>query len=279
MRKALLENENVGKIAGDKKKAAFLRAIEDREDEEDLDFLEEDVKGKEEGESQDPQATQEVPESQVVDESKALSVGGQKRKRPLQEAGPNAINRPAPNERRPKIAKRPATLAEIRESLSFLTETPESMSFIPVPESSDYEEVNSDADSDIENQPQSHSNGDRQEDMADEASEPTMKAPPPRRRPNPNNAVIDRLSLLRQQSSSSTTTTTTTGPTAFAIPSLSAAVSSLSNVPALLRRATSSSFAAAEAASTTGVTPAIIASMERQTGDADSGAVKKGGSK
>ena len=41
MRKALLENENVGKIAEDPKKLAFLRAIEDREedDDEELDFL------------------------------------------------------------------------------------------------------------------------------------------------------------------------------------------------------------------------------------------------
>lgn len=126
MRKALLENENVGKIAGDKKKAAFLRAIEDRdeEDEEGMEFLDERG-GENEGESQDLQgATQEIPESQIVEKNDVPTIAGQKRKRPLQESGPSTINRPAPRERRSKIAKRPATLAEIRESLSFLTETP-----------------------------------------------------------------------------------------------------------------------------------------------------------
>lgn len=40
MRKALLADEKVGQIAEDPKKLAFLRAIEDREDDDDLDFLE-----------------------------------------------------------------------------------------------------------------------------------------------------------------------------------------------------------------------------------------------
>lgn len=285
MRKALLENENVGKIAGDKKKAAFLRAIEDRdeEDEEGMEFLDERG-GENEGESQDLQgATQEIPESQIVEKNDVPTIAGQKRKRPLQESGPSTINRPAPRERRSKIAKRPATLAEIRESLSFLTETPESMSFTPVSESSDHEEANSAADSDVENQPQNDKSDTPIEIIASDASDPTMKAPLPppprqRRRPNPNNAVIDRLSLLRQQSSS--TTTTTTGPTAFAVPSLSAAPS-LSHVPALLRKATFAAVATeASAATATGVTTTTtIASMERQTSDAGAGAVRKRGSK
>src|SRR5258706_2675671 len=43
MRKALLEDERIGKIAENPKKLAFLHAIEDRDEDDEVDFLEEFV--------------------------------------------------------------------------------------------------------------------------------------------------------------------------------------------------------------------------------------------
>jgi mediator of replication checkpoint protein 1 len=109
MRKALLENEKLGKIAEDPKKLAFLRAIEDREDDPDMNFLDQP--------DENSQETQEIPDSQPLLEANSL-----KRKRGLQDAAPDVGNRPGPQARRTSKAKRPSTLAEIRESVSFLIE-------------------------------------------------------------------------------------------------------------------------------------------------------------
>ena len=198
MRKALLENENVGKIAEDPKKLAFLRAIEDRDDDENLTFLE----MPEDSSQQQLPDTQEMLNSQI-DPLLPDSQPG-KRKRPLQET---TANRPPPAARRTRTAQKPSTLAEIRESVSFLIEDPEALSLHPLD--------SSDIDEDVSNPPTT--------------TDPF--APHPRRNTAP---IIDRISLKRASSSSTSSTTTTTrlafqNPTS--IPTFA--------VPSLLRRATS----------------------------------------
>ncbi|KAL9029722.1 MAG: hypothetical protein Q9180_006996, partial [Flavoplaca navasiana] len=114
MRKALLGDENVGKIAEDPKKVAFLRAIEDREDEEDLDFLEQP------GESSQPAIdidSQGKPDSQTGKGTEDSPMTGlDKRKRPLTDTNPESTNRLPPAARRTTTMRKPLSLAEIRAS-------------------------------------------------------------------------------------------------------------------------------------------------------------------
>lgn len=229
MRKALLENENVGKIAEDPKKLAFLRAIEDREGDEDLDFLE--------------QQQPEEPESQVdmvadsqENANKEAEVQGPtaittedpnktlgKRKRPLGESllpGNAANMRPPPAARRTHVPRKPATLAEIRASVSFLIEEPDAVPVQP-PSSSPV-----------------HSEHEGDENGNHGRNDP--KNPFQSRRTS-SNPIIDRLSLKRE--SSSTVSAATAGSSdarmAFAADAASSHVPQF-KVPSLIRRATSS---------------------------------------
>lgn len=116
MRKALLENEKLGKIAEDPKKLPFLRAIEDRSDDENLEFLDAANNSSQEN------LIQEIPNSQPNNQPVgALAT----RKRPLEDSAPDAGNRLPPPHRRTRVMKKPSTLAEIRASVSFLIEDPQ----------------------------------------------------------------------------------------------------------------------------------------------------------
>ncbi len=242
MRKALLENENVGKIAEDPKKLAFLRAIEDRENDDYFDFLdrpaddsfrvEPDTQGDAESQSQPAQ-----PEPILG-----------KRKRPLQESVPDKGNmRPPPSARRTQAPKKPATLAEIRESVSFLIEEPGSINVAPDPSSSASEDESNHHNN------ENHTN--------------------PRRRPNPNpNPIIDRLSLKRAESA----TTSSTSRLAFHDPSTANPSIGGFTVPSLLRRATTTNLAV----NNHGITTMAIATTERAAGGGEkSDFVRRGGTK
>jgi mediator of replication checkpoint protein 1 len=239
MRKALLENENVGKIAEDPKKLAFLRAIEDREDDDNLDFLDRPA----EDSFCAGMDTQEGPDLQSQQPTLPGSLPN-KRKRPLQESIPDKGNlRPPPAARRTTVTKKPATLAEIRESVSFLIEEPGSINVAPDPSSSASE---------------------------DEAHHSETRASNPRRRPNPN-PIIDRLSLKRAESAS----TSSSSRLAFHDPSNSTIGGF--KVPSLLRRATTSSLSA-NAADANGISTA--AATERAAGGGEKGDfVRRGGTK
>ncbi|KAL8754205.1 MAG: hypothetical protein Q9184_005182 [Pyrenodesmia sp. 2 TL-2023] len=216
MRKALLENENVGKIAEDPKKMAFLRAIEDREDDEDLDFLDQPEEASQPGMDIHSEETPDSQQLQARPENTATALG--KRKRPLAESVPDAVNRPPPAARRAPATSKPQSLAEIRASVSFLIEEPDAMHIV-APSSSPLA-----SDNEAEN---------------DENTMNPLQAPST----NKNNAlhthrrttapIIDRLSLKR------TSTASTTNKNLF----FHAATSTASGfkVPSLLRRATTSS--------------------------------------
>ncbi|KAI9780651.1 MAG: hypothetical protein M1839_006592 [Geoglossum umbratile] len=111
MRKALLEDENIGKIATNPKKLAFLRAIEDNDQGEQYDFL---------GNTAD--ASQDIVESQDFGDGHQVATTNQKRKRNSESiTDVNDENRPPAHLRKPN---RPSTLSEIRESLSSLIVEP-----------------------------------------------------------------------------------------------------------------------------------------------------------
>lgn len=192
MRRALLADEKVNEIAENPKKAAFFRAIEDRDEEEDVDL--EFLEYENEGGSQEQSSQDVAPEAQKDAPAPEAENNDNKRKRPLELSAEDIANRPPPHLRRKPashMSKKPATLAEIRETVSFLTETHE------------YDSFHEDAAIDEE--------GDHDEQMA-EAETPAAEEPKedfvprthnhnhPRRTRGP---VVDRLALLRQASSNS----------------------------------------------------------------------------
>lgn len=239
MRKALLADEKVGKIAEDPKKLAFLQSIEDRSPDDDFDFLDRpaedsfrvEMDTQEDRDSQSQQAPLSAPQES-------------KRKFPLAESVPDSGNmRPPPAARRTTNAKKPASLAEIRESVSFLTEEPGSINIAQEPSSS--------ASEDEENR---HTNSHHN----------------PRR--TSSNPIIDRLSLKRAESAS----TSTSSRLAFHDPAMNPSIGGF-KVPSLLRRATTSQLSAnrpdANGISTTALT-------ERAAGGGEKGDfVRRGGTK
>lgn len=201
MRNALLADGKVTEIAENPKKAAFFKAIEDRDDDDvDLDFLEE---GKGDDEQPQPSQDAEPQDATTTDDN------GSKRKRPLEPSAEDIANRPPPHLRRTPasaMSKKPASLAEIRETLSFLTERHEYDSF--------HEDAGIEADADHgehmdEDEPETPPAVDEpQEDFIPRTHQN------PRRTRNPNR-VVDRLALRRQASSNSATSASTTSRVAF----------------------------------------------------------------
>ncbi|ETN41346.1 uncharacterized protein HMPREF1541_03281 [Cyphellophora europaea CBS 101466] len=273
MRRELLKDEAVGKIAEEKNKEAFLRTIEDpRALSDDDDFDEPDG-------IQDESQSQTEPEARSRQDSPA-AFAGTKRKRPLELASETQLNRQPPALRRNNVDKKPATLIEIRENLSFLVEESESQVKTMDQDTSDSEEepekyVDLDrhareAETDERVEDDGEGLGDFIVDDDDDEDDPSreevvFKKPPlPTGSSNSGHSqsrsslahrrsqatVVNRLSMLRQSSSSSSTT-----KMAF-----STSTSTTFKVPPLLRRATTnssvSSLISNESTSATGVTVA-----------------------
>ena len=268
MRKALLDNNgNIGKIADDPKKIAFLRAIEDRENDEDLDFLEQPEDPSRPAMENESQGTVGPQTEQMAEDPRIAGLG--KRKRPLTDSNPDTANRLPPTARRTTTTmKKPLSLAEIRASVSFLIEEPDAMPIAPPSSSAPA--------SDNENDENDDNHGHAATDPLPNQPVPNKDNSNPftsRRRPTP---VIDRLSLKRNSSSSSTASTppshlafhnpSTTTPTAF-------------KVPSLLRRATTSSFNTTGVDSH-GISTLALADTERGAGGTEKGDfVRRGGTK
>ncbi|KAL5360262.1 MRC1-like domain-containing protein [Aspergillus floccosus] len=180
MRRALLADEKIGEIAENPKKAAFFKAIEDRDmdDDGDLDFLD----------YEEPTESQETSSQDVNTEpqQETTTEESNKRKRPLESSTEDVNNRPPPHMRRKPasaMSKKPSTLAEIRETVSFLTERPE------------YDSFHEDASVDYDDQ-----EGEEGALSSTPEREETPAPVHPRRTRGP---VVDRLALLRQASSNS----------------------------------------------------------------------------
>ncbi|KAI0434346.1 MRC1-like domain-containing protein [Xylaria sp. FL1042] len=210
MQKALFADERIGKIAENPRNAAFLKSIEDMNDDDEWNFDEnfaETTSSGDDSQSQNAsQADQSIPDSQPP-------IIGRKRSRTQDHA-----RRPSPNERRTKEWARPSSIAEVRRSLSTLLDEPNTSAGSIVPAT----EIGSDSDGEEERPLTSHSN--KENCRADRHT---------------RGAVVDRITLKRNSSSSlSTGSTSTTAKLAFTAPSTTG---SGFKVPALLRRATTNS--------------------------------------
>ncbi|OAX84279.1 hypothetical protein ACJ72_01344 [Emergomyces africanus] len=297
MRKALLADEKIGKIAVDPKKSAFLRTIEDRDVDNDvpmMDFLENgNTSSSQDTSSQDNTTGHHQQQHGEGDDESAeqgdVSNGiNNKRKRPLDQSDPDALNRRAPPHMRrtaeSAIRKKPLTLAEIRESVSFLLEGDESNSSeFPGDILLSDEETEGDSrlhhrrdeitreqpEDDLETNLISAENSDNNDNHNGDISNDDKHIQPatgtnhihPRRRPR--GKVVDRLSLRRQASSNaasgstttSTSSTSTTSSTTSSGPR-PAFFSSDSTPPfkrpPLIRRATSSLSTTSSSSSSSG---------------------------
>lgn len=205
MRKALLADEKIGKIAEDPKKVAFLRTIEDRDMDKEVDvgLFEESSGGAEENSSS--QDTQNGNPNMVAQGERAESALGNsnKRKRPLEHSASGAYNRP-PHLRRTvgPTSKKPSTLAEIRESVSSLIDDPSSESFSSVAEelsdeeNAEFEPIISEVGED---------GSDNREMNVRSSQMPEVTYDNPRRS---RGKVVDRLSLRRAASSNAASAAT-----------------------------------------------------------------------
>jgi len=273
MRRELLKDEAVGKIAEDKKKEAFLQSIEDR-DADDDDGVDEDFNGQSETQGDDESQN---PSSAVESRVGATDLPRDKRpstglssKRPFESAAPSRLNSQAAPSRRTtaSLTRKPTTLAEIRESVSFLIEEPESQAGtvdLGLSDSEDEPEAYVDLDRHLKTaEADENADDDDVDDLggfivdddgpaAGDGGQAAFKRPdrPSREarepfsesRPKERSHVVNRLSLLRQQSSSlssSSSSSSSTTKMAFHT-STSTTNVGLSKVPSLLRRATTNS--------------------------------------
>ncbi|KAK5707512.1 hypothetical protein LTR97_000046 [Elasticomyces elasticus] len=285
-RKLLLQDDNIAGLAQGKQskgKDAFLKAIADDDDAGDDDMY--DLSG-----GEDEFAGAAVEETQT--ESQPSQQPQQAETRPLREVSgnkrpateENTQGRPPAKQRRtqPGAFRKPASMLEVRESLSFLLEEPDAVLAGPTVE----------LDSDSENGEQSPEHADSDEDDADMAERERQNdggfapnaadfdaraMPPPRlpasqRRtaaPVSKPTVVDRLSLKRGNSNANGPA----GPTAWAAPNSSNGF----RAPSLLRRATTANTMSGSGANDRGVTIGTgSANLSRE--NSGSG-VRMGGSK
>ncbi|CAM1500935.1 Fc.00g100970.m01.CDS01 [Cosmosporella sp. VM-42] len=187
MQKALFSDERVKKIAENPGNQAFLRTIEDRGSDDEMDFLDPVDEQSEQSQSQEDgdARPQTIPDSQP--------------RKPLASAGEN---RPPAPMRRTKDGKKPSNIGEVRETLSNLLEEPHG-SVIPATEAG--------SDSEGEENPASPTRSDKENQN-------------PRRTYGP---VVDRISLKRNSSSMSSTSASTrlaftaaTSSATFKVPAL-----------------------------------------------------------
>jgi mediator of replication checkpoint protein 1 len=244
MRKALLADERIGKIADNPKRQAFLRSLEDRGSEDEMDFLD-DFATQEDGSDSQSQS-QGQDGSEVVPNSQPTTTGSPKRKYSTDTANPDA--RPPPHLRRTKMGKKPSNISDIRESLSSLIEEPNA---VTAPAESESE---SEGELEIEDEDLSSAPVKNKENRDPFALRRT------------NIPIIDRISLKRQSSSSISNSTrlafsTTNSAHGF-------------KVPALLRRATTNSSITSTSSVNGGTS-----GTERMAGGASTEGVKRGGGK
>ncbi|GAB7350049.1 hypothetical protein MBLNU459_g0719t1 [Dothideomycetes sp. NU459] len=216
-RRLLLQDESIGKLGGNDKKEAFLRAIEDKDDDDELDIL-----GGPDVEDGDMTAS-----GSQQTESQSQEAGAQ----PLAQVSGNALKRQHSGDngdleaRRKRIStsvrrsqwdnfRKPASIAEVRESVSFLIDEPFA--------------------GDAHNLSDLEDNDDR-EDHGEPAS--TERAPFAERRTAAKSDIIDRLTLKRISTTADSIEDGTSGKLAFAAPVTKSSFSSFKS-STLLRRAT-----------------------------------------
>ncbi|KAJ0160830.1 Mediator of replication checkpoint protein 1 [Colletotrichum tanaceti] len=218
MQQALFTDERIKKIAEKPGNQAFLRTIEDRGSDEEMDFLDfapEPMETDSQSQSQSQeQHQQHKQQQQTVPDSQPLAA--------------NATNRPPASTRRTKDGRRPANLGEIRESVSSLLEDMNDV----IPATDPNSDSEAEDDKEAMRPPTSSSRSNKK-------NRSPGRNP---RRTNPRHQIVDRLTLKRQSSSSTASTTSSTTP-AFAVSNtaVSASAGGGFKTPTLLRRATTNS--------------------------------------
>lgn len=281
MRKALLADEKIGQIAVDPKKSAFLRTIEDRDVDSDvqmMDFMEGGDVSSSQDTSQDNTIGRHQNHAGVNDHSAEqddVSIANNKRKRPLDQSGPDMLNRAPSHMRRTAesaIRNKPLTLAEIRESVSFLLDGVDSNASEPPDEDillSD-EQMDGEAysrhgeiadeqqeENNLETHPFPADNSDSNDNPIQSTTSDTGSNTNhihPRRRQR--GKVVDRLSLRRQASSNAARTSNTSTPTTITTTSgtrqaffANDSAPFFKRPPPLIRRATTSSSSSSSSSS------------------------------
>lgn len=233
MQKALFADERIGKIAENPRNAAFMKSIEDWGSDEDMGFDEPYFEPEEESQNANETSTKQdgpesIPDSQPSTTAASNANVGRKRTR-NDPSDPGM--RPPPNLRRVRDGVKPASIADVRRSLSSLLGEPNMSSDSIIPATDPHG-----SDSEGEHEENAHNSG----------------------RGNKENhqpgyvAVVDRISLKRSGSSN----LSTSSKLAFAAPASSSG-SGAFKVPALLRRATTNSLmsqSSNSSTSSTGVT-------------------------
>lgn len=263
-RRLLLGDEKLGKFDGNDKKEAFLRAIEDRDEENEVDLLD----GKE------VDAEETVPDSQQANSQQATET------QPLEAMSGNGSKRPRTDDKeesdRPAkrtligphrrvqnaVFQKPASLNEIRESVSFLVEEPNA-----------HEQIVTLSDSEPD--------GDNDEDdLVQEiqlAPREENRAPYSSRRTPAKTDIVDRLLLKKASASSLNSGAGNTSSTTLAFQTTS---QSSFKVPSLLRRATTnqSNSAAVGVVSTSSMRPPAL-KRDGSSSVMGDNSVRMGGSK
>lgn len=215
MQKALFADERVKKMAENPGNQAFLRTIEDRGSDDEMDFLDiVDAPASQAEESQSQSESSEQLQPQPQPQPQTTIPDSQPRKKPLGHAGDNS--RAPAHMRRTKDGKKPSNIGEVRETLSDLLEDGRHASVIPATE------VGSDSEDEDEEDARPASRGNKEN-----------RSPASRRS---RNVVVDRISLKRNASSSLSSSSR------LAFATTGASSSSSFRVPgSLLRRATTNS--------------------------------------
>lgn len=212
MQKALFADERVKKMAENPGNQAFLRTMEDRDSDDEMDIMEV-FESSSQRESESP-----APESQAAAQQ---TIPDSQPQQPLRQvlgtaAGPGDNRAPA-RMRRTKDAAKPSNIGEVRETLSNLLEEPDA-SLIPATEA-----------------------GSDSEDDDDSATRRGKENRSPLRTAT---GVVDRISLKRGNSN------TSTNGSRLAFTTASSALGPSFKVPPLLRRATTNSSMMSTATST-----------------------------
>jgi len=213
MQKALFADDRISKVAENPRNQAFLRTIEDHGSDDEMDFLFEPTPAGGHGTVSASQDTA-IPDSQPGQDRAGSAAG------PATQAHPRL---PAA-QRRTRGGRKPATLGEIRESLSNLLDEPGAAVIPASVASSDSSDDDNDDAEEARRRPTSSSSSNKEN-----------------RHPRRRAAVVDRITLKRTSTANSVSSNGSaagSGRLAFTAPSAGA---SGFKVPALLRRATTNS--------------------------------------
>jgi len=228
-RRLLLDDEKLGKFNGNQKKEAFLRAIEDRDELEEMDLLD----GKEDGAEETVPDSQDSASQQATQTGEAqplTSISGNALKRKPEDQ-PQGIDRPAKRLPGPlrrtlhSAFRKPASLDEVRESLSFLIDEPHAREERVSLSDDEYDGLD---DHDMEDVAQAT------QEILGAPDVPVERAPYSARRTPAKPEIVDRL-LLRNTTSGASESADTSN---LAFQSGSMRSFGSFKAPSLLRRAT-----------------------------------------